>query len=674
MAGESPRSANAPAGAVFLSYASEDVAAAERIAAALRAAGIEVWFDKSELRGGDAWDRQIREQIHDCRLFIPVISANSERRDEGYFRREWSLAADRTRDMAHKRAFLVPVVIDGTAERGASVPEKFHDLQWTRLPEGATPTAFVARVAALLGAPGPVALANSPGPAPVTAPPGGARNRRVVWILLGLAALAIVIGGGWFVLRHPGLYGHAEGDAVHQSQPAASEKSIAVLPFVDLSEKHDQEYFGDGMAEEIINLLVKIPDLKVIGRTSSFQFKGKTDDLRKIGAALGSAYIVEGSVRRSDDHVRVTAQLIDTRDGAHRWSETYDRNVTDALAVQDEIAASLVRALQLEVAPSTYLMSRAPPRNKEAYEAYLRGLHAVDRNNESSLNEAVGDFRHALEIDPSFVPAAEALAWALFSLADTQYALPGIGYEHTRAAAEAALKLDPKSAQAHAVLCLVHIEYDWDWTAAELEAGAASGLAPNNPGVLTCATENAIAMGRWAEALGFADAAIAAEPLRGDIHRLRGYSYLRLGRYSDAERAFRREVEIAPATVWGHYFVAMALWAGGNAGAALDELQNEPDASGRNGGLVVIYQTLHRLKDAETAFARLQAESSERWPFGLAFACSARGQTDQAFVWLEKAYAAKDPSLWAIKRHPYIRNLERDPRYKAFLRKMNLPE
>src|SRR5499427_8903283 len=137
--------ATMPAGAVFLSYASEDAAAAERIAAALRSAGIEVWFDKSELRGGDAWDRQIRQQIHDCRLFIAVISAHTETRDEGYFRREWSLAVDRTRDMAHKRAFLVPVVIDATLERGASVPEKFHELQWTRLPGGGTSPAFVER-------------------------------------------------------------------------------------------------------------------------------------------------------------------------------------------------------------------------------------------------------------------------------------------------------------------------------------------------------------------------------------------------------------------------------------------------------------------------------------------------------------------------------------------------
>ena len=139
-----------PSQAVFLSYASEDAEAAERIAAALRAAGIEAWLDKSELRGGDAWDRQIQEQIHDCRLFIPVISANSEHRDEGYFRREWALAVDRTRDMAEKKAFLLPVVIDDTSERRASVPEKFRQVQWSRLPAGETSSAFVGRVQRLL--------------------------------------------------------------------------------------------------------------------------------------------------------------------------------------------------------------------------------------------------------------------------------------------------------------------------------------------------------------------------------------------------------------------------------------------------------------------------------------------------------------------------------------------
>ena len=152
MQGDPPAKAPTPTGAVFLSYASEDVEAAERIASTLRNAGIEVWFDKSELRGGDAWDRQIREQIHRCRLFIPVISANSERRDEGYFRREWSLAVDRTRDMAERKAFLVPVVIDDTQQRQASVPEKFRHVQWSRVPEGNASAEFVARISGLLGA------------------------------------------------------------------------------------------------------------------------------------------------------------------------------------------------------------------------------------------------------------------------------------------------------------------------------------------------------------------------------------------------------------------------------------------------------------------------------------------------------------------------------------------
>jgi TIR domain len=184
-----------PSHAVFLSYASQDAEAAQKICDALRAAGIEVWFDKSELRGGDVWDRQIREQIHDCRLFIPIISANTEARDEGYFRREWGLATDRTRDMAEKRAFLIPVVIDSTPERGSSVPDKFHQIQWTRLPGGETSPAFVARVAALLGAPAPSATAAGPSPALVSLRPAGTRNRRAVWIPLGLAALASILVG-----------------------------------------------------------------------------------------------------------------------------------------------------------------------------------------------------------------------------------------------------------------------------------------------------------------------------------------------------------------------------------------------------------------------------------------------------------------------------------------------
>ena len=410
------------AGAVFLSYASEDAAAAERIAVALRSAGIHVWFDREELRGGDTWDRQIRQQIYDCRLFIAMVSAHTEARDEGYFRREWRLAVERAGDMAEGKAFLVPVVIDGTTERRAAVPDKFRELQWTRLPDGETSPAFVERVRRLLSPQAPSARAAMPASTnSATLQPSG-RSVTTHWRLkagLSVTGAVLAVALAYFVVDRFWISRHVESSTASTTlppgtpSPAVSEKSIAVLPFVDMSEKHDQEYFGDGMAEELVNLLVKIPDLKVIGRTSSFQFKGKTDDLRKVGTALGAAYVVEGSVRRSGDHIRVTAQLIDTRDGTHRWSETYDREASDTIKVQDEIATSLVRALQLEVASSGVLQGRVLPKNGEAYDTYLRGLHALNRFDQPGMNEAVAHFRHALTLDPLFVPAAEQLARTL---------------------------------------------------------------------------------------------------------------------------------------------------------------------------------------------------------------------------------------------------------------------
>ena len=398
--------------AVFLSYASQDADAALRICTALRAAGIEVWFDQSELRGGDAWDQKIRHQLRDCALFVPIISANTVSRPEGYFRLEWALADQRTQMIARNRAFIVPVCVDRTPDAGADVPESFLRVQWTRLPAGETPSSFCRRIAALFGgADEPSRPQTSPGLAPPVARP---RN-TVRWI--AVAGAAVLVAGA-IALQPRRLMAPRSSTGSAGTPGAVPEKSIAVLPFADMSEKKDQEYFGDGMAEEILNLLVKIPELKVIGRTSSFRFKGKADDLRTIGATLGAAYVVQGSVRRSGDRVRVTAQLFDTRDGAHRWSETYDRDASDVLKVQDEIAASLVRALQLEATASGHLQAQASLRSGEAHDIYLRGLHALDRRDQHGFEEAAADFRHALELDPKYLPAAEALALALRDLAD----------------------------------------------------------------------------------------------------------------------------------------------------------------------------------------------------------------------------------------------------------------
>jgi transcriptional activator of cad operon len=262
-----------------------------------------------------------------------------------------------------------------------------------------------------------------------------------IWVTAGaLAVLALV--AAYFLVDKGRLAKH-ETPAI---SVVVSDKSIAVLPFTDMSEKKDQEYFADGMAEEIINLLVKVPGLKVISRTSSFQFKGKTEDLRIIGTQLGVVYVLEGSVRKSGNRLRVTAQLVNSRDGSQLWSQTYDRDLSDVLKMQDEIAASLVRALQIEVTAS-HFVSRPALRNVEAYTVYLKGLHALDRFDQQGLEQAASDFQRALHLDPAFAAAAGNLADVYFFLG--VFGSMSSWVEQARNAAELALKLDPNHAHAH---------------------------------------------------------------------------------------------------------------------------------------------------------------------------------------------------------------------------------
>ncbi|MGO9037939.1 MAG: TIR domain-containing protein [Steroidobacteraceae bacterium] len=675
-----------PGKAVFLSYASQDAEAAQKLCNALRAAGIEVWFDQSELRGGDAWDQMIRRQVKSCYLFVPIISANSQSRKEGYFRREWKLAADRTNDMAEGIAFLLPVVIDDTSDTEALVPEKFREVQWTRLPGGGNADAFVEHVHRLLSpeatAPAATKVTQSVRHEPSTGV-ASLRSTRpashsiVPWVVGSLLILATgyLLADKFLFPKHavPAATAPPNGPAPAPAIQAIPEKSVAVLPFVDLSEKHDQEYFADGMAEEILNLLVKLPDLKVIGRTSSFQFKGKTEDLRKIGTILAAAFVVEGSVRRSGDHMRVTAQLIDTRDGTHRWSETYDRNADDAMKVQEQIAASLVRALELEVSPSIAFGLRSKPKEREAYDIYLRGLHAADKFTLDGWEEAVADFRRVLQLDSSFVPAAEALTESLMFQAGFAFVPEQTGWQQVREAAEATLKLDPKSGIAHAALANVYL-YQWDWIAAERELNIALVLAPNDPSVLVYAADERLIVGQWAQAVHLLDAARAVDPLRPSVYEWSCWVYPMLGRLPEAEKACRRALEISPTYVGGAYNLGVTLLVQGKAEDALTEMLKADDPADQLAGLALAYHALHRNSDAEAALARLAAEHAEDTPMAVADVYAFRGQNDQALQWLDTAYTRRDHTLVYLKSDLLLKNLVHDPHYKALLRKMSLPE
>jgi TolB-like protein len=527
MEGESTTQASTLAGAVFLSYASQDVEAAARICDALRVTGIEVWFDQSELRGGDAWDQRIRREIHDCALFLPIISANTASRHEGYFRLEWDLADQRTHMIARDRAFIVPVCLDATPGAGTDVPESFHRVQWTNLPGGDTPPAFVERIRRLLSpeaahvpaearpraAAGLHAAAGPPQPAsgPTTSP-------QTQWLPLIIAAVT-VIGLGYFAVDKFVLSKHEPGTKQAPTEPAQAitqvqipEKSIAVLPFVDMSEKHDQGYFSDGLAEELLDLLSQVPDLRVPARTSSFYFKGRTDDIATIAGKLRVAHLLEGSVRRSGKRIRVTVQLIRADNGYHLWSKTYDRNLSDIFQVQDEIANAVVSALKAQLLSSQPLASRHRTDNTEAYGQYLLGNQLRERDTRESIPQALEAYRRAVALDPNYAAAYSGVAeaeWRIFDFVTGDAA----GAQRSRTAAEHAIALAPDSADGYWARGVLRLQYDFDWAGAESDFKKALEIEPNDVRVLRDYGALLAARGHYDEALAAMRRSLALDPL-----------------------------------------------------------------------------------------------------------------------------------------------------------------
>ena len=670
-----------PSHAVFLSYASQDAEAAQKICEALRAAGIEVWFDQSELRGGDAWDRKIRDQVRHCALFIPVISAHSQARLEGYFRREWKIAVDRKRDIADELVFLLPVVIDETPERGALVPEGFHEVQWTRLPGGAASQEFIKHVSRLLTGdpdrpkPGVHALQPSPAPAPARrAAEFKSGSQLRMWLLLMAVAITFVVGyiGIDRYVFHKGTQLSAASATV-----ANADKSIAVLPFVNMSGDKEQDYFADGLAEEVIDLLAHIDGLKVIGRTSSFQFKAKNADLRTVGGTLGVNYVVEGSVRKSGDRLRVTAQLIKTQDGSHLWSETYDEPVGNAFDVQDKIASNLVRALQLSVGGAEYHSGRESFKSAEAYDLFLRGVHAFDRGDKEGIDAAAAYFQQALDLDPKSVDAAEWLADAQLSSANSGYVEPREGFERARRSAQRTLELDPKSAAAYLILADVSFMYDWDWAAAERDIKKAEQVRPRDADAFGELGNVYAILGRRDEAVRLWQAALDLDPLNAVWHGNLSNLLVSIGKPNEAEAEAHKVLQISPTFDGGHFNLGYALLAQGRLEAALTEVQQEPNDLYRDTGLTVVYHAMGRRAESDAALARLAQKHAQDGAYMIALVYGNRGELDQAFAWLERAYRQKDALVCWVKIYqgdPLLKDFTHDRRFAAFLRKLNLPE
>lgn len=406
--------------AIFLSYAREDAPAARRLAEALRSHGLEVWFDENELRGGDSWDAKIRRQINDCALFVPLISRNTETRSKGYFRLEWKPAVEQTHLLADGVPFIAPVAIDDLRESGAVVPAEFLRVQWTRLP-GALPTPqFVEQIKRLLHA--TAASGVTAPPMPMRPPAAGAPARAAkanfpaaLVSALGVAMVALV---GYIALRPaanqppPPLAPAPPGAGARTAPPAApvvNDKSIAVLPFENLSEDKDANaFFADGVHEDLLTNLAFIRDLHVVSRTSVMQYRNTTKPISEIARELKVAYVLEGSVRRLGNKVRVTGQLIRAATDEHVWANNYDRDLSDVFAIQAELSKAIAGALQAVLSPETKaLLERRPTEIPAAYDALLRARALRNDAKFTDPRPEIELLQRAVVLDPNF-----SAAWA----------------------------------------------------------------------------------------------------------------------------------------------------------------------------------------------------------------------------------------------------------------------
>jgi TolB-like protein/Flp pilus assembly protein TadD len=650
---------------VFVSYAAADAAIANTVVGVLEQHGIRCWIAPRDVRAGAQYADAIVRAISGAKALVLVLSANAI--DSTHVGKEVERASAKRRPIIALRTDNAPLT--------PALEYFISESQWIEAQPGKEEAAFAKLVAAVRDPARPGHSAAALATSAAGSPESNLRSRRNGLLLgAGLAAVALVL----LTFQAPKLWQPGRTQSLSPATAAVpttaiADKSIAVLPFVDMSEKHDQEYFGDGMAEEILDLLAKIPGLRVVGRTSSFSFKGRNEDLRTIGAKLNAAHVLEGSVRKSGNQLRVTAQLIDTPNGVREWSETYDRPVGEVLKLQDSIAGAVARELQLTVAPDN-LSARQIPKSVEIYELYLRGRHALDRHDSAGLDEAATLFQKALDRDPAFANAAVWLAETRSTQAQVGNLPPAAAFEQARRAASAALELEPNNAGAHAALANIYIVYDWDWGAAARELQKVEALAPGSADALYGASKLSLTMGRWDDALAQINASLTQDPL--DPNNLLRLLQLqaRLGHMAEAETAARRLLDIHPTFAWAHYYLGLTLLARGDLSGALSTVQQETADNARQQGLAILYSALGRKADAAATLAAMLRDQANANAVGIADVYALRGKFDEAMHWLERAYVQKDPELFFVKGESELNALRSDRRYKAFLRKMNLPE
>jgi TolB-like protein/tetratricopeptide (TPR) repeat protein len=494
-----------------------------------------------------------------------------------------------------------------------------------------------------------------------------ARSRGRAWIYVVTIGGAISIG-----LFFLGRYTATSKQSGSVEVPA---KSIAVLPLVNTSGDPGNDYFSDGLSEELIAVLAKIPGLKIIGRSSSFLFKGKSDDSRTIGEKLGVANLLEGSVRKQGDRVRIVAELINAADGRTLWSETYDRELKDVFAVQSEIATAVTDQLKIKLLGAPAKSDAAPSNdNLAAYNALQQGTFYFRLSTEEGTRKATEFYGEAIRLDPRY-----ALAYAQLSAAWRQLAATWLvsgeaneGFAKARNAAQTALSLAPDLAAAHEALGFVLVTPDFDFAAAEAEFRKAEKLAPADAGPKFALSFLFAAQGRLAEAENIMRQTLTLDPLGVTRYLNLARILIAGGRYDEAEAALRKAIELQPAAARLHAYLTMLDVLRGNAAAALQDAQLEPKGFWQDYALALAQQAQSDHAAADAALQTLIDKYAVAGPFQIATVYGLRKEPDKMFEWLERAYTEHDPGLTQLLGTPFILNYKDDPRFAAFCQKLKL--
>ena len=506
----------------------------------------------------------------------------------------------------------------------------------------------------------------------------GQRSRGGIWMALVVIAAALSLGL-FFLGRYTAGNAQSQNQASRgsgapgsEAVTAVSEKSVAVLPLLNESGDPKDEYFSDGLSEELIAALAQINGLKVIGRSSSFRFKDRHEEPKAIGEKLGVSTLLEGTVRKQDDRVRIVAELVNAADGIALWTRTFDRELKDIFAVQAEIAAAVAESLKVTLLGSDEQSTNSATKSTEAHNAYLQGHFHFQRRNLEDFRKAVSYFDEAIRLDPDYALAyaERSEAWSFIGDLTGQRATAWL---KAKSDAEKAVEIAPSLAEAHAALGWVRFFIDWKFTEGLSELKRAKELSPANPTANDLLARVIVYLGRVDEAERQARQAVELDPLSVTAQGNLGRVLFVAGKLDEADAVARKAADLQPSAAGNHRYQVLVAVERGDGETALREAQLEPDEGYRRFELALAQYVRGDRAAADAALADLIANGRDQLAYQIAEVYAVRGETDKAFEWLQISFDNHDTGTLTLLIDPLLRGLRDDPRYKNLLAKLGLP-